>query len=208
MLSAIDMKQVYDESVEGFTMRMVWATAILIGLGAGAVGARGQISGQALPAASGQAAPGGETGMKMARPAFPAGPLKITFEDKSAEWTPATLAALPHKTITVYNEHAKANQTYSGVALIDLLKPLGVPDKPHGKEFRLYLVAEGSDGYQVVYSLGEITPDVHDATVLVADTMDGKSIADDGPLKLVATGETRPARWVRNLVAIRVRTAE
>jgi len=190
-------------------------TAVLIGLGLGAIGAQGKIqaqsqtvSGENGAAAGGQVAPGGEMGMKMARPAFPAGPLKITFEDKSAEWTPATLAALPHKTITVYNEHAKTNQTYSGVLLIDLLKPLGVPDKPHGKEFRLYLVAEGSDGYQVVYSLGEITPDVHDGTVLVADAMDGKSIADDGPLKLVATGETRPARWVRNLVAIRVRTAE
>ena len=47
----------------------------------------------------------------------PAGPLKITFAGKSAEWTSQTLAALPHTTITVYNEHAKANQTYSGVPL-------------------------------------------------------------------------------------------
>jgi hypothetical protein len=142
------------------------------------------------------------------KPAVPAGPLKITFGDKSSEWTPATLAALPHKTITVYNEHAKANQAYSGVDLIELLKPLGVPEKPHGKDFRLYLVAEGSDGYQVVYSLGEISPDVHDGTVLVADTLDGKALADSGPLQLVATGEKRPARWVRNLVAIRILTAE
>ena len=111
---------------------------------------------------------------------------------------------MPHKSVTVFNEHTKANQTYSGVPLIDLLTQLGVPDKPHGKEFLLYLVAAGSDGYQVVYSLGELTPDVYDATVLVADTQDGKPIADDGPLKLVATGERRPARWVRNLVAIRV----
>jgi hypothetical protein len=137
-----------------------------------------------------------------------AGPLKITFGKRSAEWTPATLAALPHKTVTVMNEHAKSNQTYTGVALMDLLKPLGVPDKPHGKDLRLYLVAEGSDGYGAVYSVAEANPDVHDATVIVADTMDGKPLMDDGPLKLVATGETRPARWVRNLVAIRVLTAQ
>jgi hypothetical protein len=49
---------------------------------------------------------------------------------------------------------------------------------------------------------------VHDATVIVADTEAGKPLADSGPLKLVATGEKRPARWVRNLVAVRVRTAE
>jgi hypothetical protein len=131
-------------------------------------------------------------------------PLKITFGQKSAEWTPATLAVLPHKTLTVYNEHSKANETYSGVPLIDLLKPLGVPDKPRGKDFKIFLVAIGSDDYQVVYSLGEVTPDVHDGTVLVADTEDGKPIATDGPLKMVATGEKRPARWVRNLVGIHV----
>ncbi|MGA9669675.1 MAG: hypothetical protein WBQ94_10720 [Terracidiphilus sp.] len=146
--------------------------------------------------------------MPHSKPSGPVGPLKITFADKSAEWTPTTLSALPHTTITAYNEHAKADQTYSGVELIELLKPLGVADKPHGKEFRLYLVAEGSDGYQVVYSIGEVTPDVHIGKVLVADTQDGKPIADDGPLKLVAVGEKRPARWVRNLVAIRVLTAQ
>jgi hypothetical protein len=44
---------------------------------------------------------------------------------------------------------------------------------------------------------------VYDDSVLVADTLEGKV-----RLQLVATGETRPARWVRNLLAIRVRTAE
>jgi hypothetical protein len=146
--------------------------------------------------------------MAEAKAAPAAGPLKLTYGDKSAEWTAATLAPLEHQTLTLYNEHAKANQTYSGVALIDLLARLGVPDKPRGKEFRLYLVAEGSDGYQVVYSIGEVTPDVHDGSVIVADSLDGKPIGNDGPLKLVATGEKRPARWVRNLVAVRVLTAQ
>ncbi len=145
---------------------------------------------------------------EMHKPAGPAGPLVITFGYKSATWTAATLAALPHTTVTVFNEHTKASETYSGVPLIDLLVKLGVPDKPHGKQLRIYTVAAGSDGYEVVYSLGEITPDVHDATVLVADSENGKPIAEDGPLKLVATREKRPARWVRNLVAVRVLTAE
>jgi len=142
------------------------------------------------------------------KPAPTAGPLVITFAGKSATWTAATLAAMPHTTVSVYNEHTKANETYAGVALIELLIKLGVPDKPHGKQFQIYLVAAGSDGYEVVYSLGEITPDVHDATVLVADSENGKPIAEDGPLKLVATGEKRPARWVRNLVAVKALTAE
>jgi hypothetical protein len=175
----------------------VWTALLLVGMGVRAIAAQTPSQPQ-----------NPDLGMKMGKPAPPAGPLKITFGDKSAEWTAATLAALPHKTITVYNEHAKANQTYSGVELIDLLKPLGVPEKPRGKEFQLYLVAEGSDGYQVVYSIGEVTPDVHDGTVMVADALDGKPIGETGPLQVVLTGEKRPARWVHNLVAIRVRTAE
>ena len=163
--------------------------------------------GQPMPN-SADAPVGGMSQSQTTRPSAPAGPLKITFAGKSSEWTPTTLAALPHKTVTVYNEHAKANQTYSGVELIELLKPLGIPEKPRGKDFRLYLVAEGSDGYQVVYSIGEVTPDVHEATVLVADSLDGKPIANSGPLQLVATAEKRPARWVRNLVAIRIQSTE
>lgn len=144
----------------------------------------------------------------MHKPTVPADPLKIVFGDKSSEWTPATLASLPHKTITVHNEHTKADETYSGVQLIDLLTQLGVHAQPRGKDLRLYVVAAGSDGYEAVYAIGEVTPDVNNSIVLVADSENGKALADDGPLKLIATNEKRPARWVRNLVAIRVMAAE
>jgi hypothetical protein len=182
----------------------IGAVLALTGLAVG-VGFAQANSAQAKPA--GDAAPMGEMHHGTHTP-VPAGPLKITFGDKSAEWTAEKLAALPHTTIKLYNEHAKADQTFAGVPLTELLAPLGVPEKPKGKDFTLYLVAEGSDGYQVVYSIGEVTPDVHDGTVLVADAMDGKPLGVNGPVQLVAAGEKRPARWVRNLVAIRVKTAE
>jgi hypothetical protein len=142
------------------------------------------------------------------KPAPPAGPLKITFGDKSKEYTAAALAAMPQTTVNVDNSHAKASETYTGVPLIDLLTKLGVPGKPDGKQFRIYIVAAGSGGYEVTYSIGEVAPDVHDAVVIVADTENGQPIAADGPLKLVATREKRPTRWVRNPVAIRVLTAD
>jgi hypothetical protein len=188
-------------------MRMrIWTAVFLLVLGAGATdrGVQAQDQSQAMSVGG----MGSQTDMKAAKNPIPVGPLHITFGAKSAEWTPATLAALPHKTITVFNEHAKVKQTYTGVPLLDLLTPLGVPAKPHGKDFVLYLVAEGSDGYQVVYSVAEVDPDVQDSTVIVADTLDGKALADKGPLQLVATGQKRPARWVRNLVAVRVHAAE
>jgi hypothetical protein len=135
-------------------------------------------------------------------------PVKISFSDKSAEWTVSKIAELPHQTITVHNAHINADQTFSGVPLIQLLTPLGVPEKPKGKDFKLYVLVEGRDGYKVVFAIGEIAPDVHDGTVLLADTVDGKPIAENGPIQLVCTGEKRPARWVRNVAAIRVLAAD
>jgi len=33
-------------------------------------------------------------------------------------------------------------------------------------------VAQGSDGYEAVYSLAEVTPELHNTTVIVADTLE------------------------------------
>ena len=156
--------------------------------------------------------PGGQ--MPMGQTAQPsaqaqaAGPLRITYGAKSAEWTVEKLAALPHISVTVYNEHAKAKQTYSGVRLNDLLTPLGVPAQPGNKELLISVVGEGSDGYRVLYSLGEVSPSVSGIPVIVADAMDGQPLKQNGPFQLVTSGDVRPARWIRNLVAIHVTAPE
>jgi hypothetical protein len=195
------MKPVYDECREDFTMRAIVSIAIfLVALGA----APAQTPNRQHPMPMGGMGSQPYSGITARVP----GPLTIGYGSQSAEWTQAALAALPHTTVSVYNEHTKARETYSGVPLISLLARLGVPEKPRGTDLRMYLVAEGADGYKVVYSLGEVCPDVHDATVIVADSENGQPIVADGPLKLIATREKHPARWVRNLVAVRARTAE
>jgi len=126
-------------------------------------------------------------------------------------FTPATLKEYPHQTVTIFNHHTNKNETYSGVPLMDLLAHLGVP---HGKDLMGkvladYVVATGSDGYRSVVALGEIDPDFHPGTVLIADTLDGKPLdAKTGPFRLVVTEDKKPARSVRNLVSIEVRSAE
>lgn len=137
-----------------------------------------------------------------------ASPLTLTFGPRSVSFTPAQFAALPHSTLTFYNGHTKADEVYSGVPLVDLLARIDVPTDPRGRQLLLYLVAEGADGYKVVYSLAEVIPTIHDATVFVADTEDGKTIpVAEGPFKLVDSREVRPARWVHNLIALRVQSA-
>ena len=151
---------------------------------------------------------GAKTAQAAPKPTLVSGPLKITFGDKSAEWTPATLAALPHQSVTVINGHTKQSMTFSGVSLMDLLTPLGVPNKSEGPLLRLYLVAEGADGYKVVYSLPEVAPSVSRATVIVADSLDGKPLDGKVYLKLVNSADKGLSRCVQQLVAIWVLSVE
>jgi hypothetical protein len=71
-----------------------------------------------------------------------------------------------------------------------------------------YISAEGTDNYWVLYSVTEIESSEHAAEVIIATSMAGKSLGDDGQLKLVSTADKKPQRWVRNLAAITVVTVQ
>jgi len=126
-------------------------------------------------------------------------------------FTPQTLREYPQAKVTVFDPHSKKQETYAGVPLVDLLAKLGVKHGKDlmGKALAQYVVATGSDGYVSVVALGELDPEFHPGTVLVADAMDGKPLDEKaGPFRLVVSEDKRPARSVRNLVKIEVRTAE
>ena len=125
---------------------------------------------------------------------------------KSVTLTPEDIAALPHKTVSVFNSHTKSNEKYSGVSLSDLLNNIGVPqgENVKGKVFMTAVIAAGTDKYSVLYALAEVDPSIHTGEVIVADSVDGQKLGKDGAFKLVSTEERRPARWVRNLTEISV----
>jgi hypothetical protein len=143
-------------------------------------------------------------------PAPPSTSLTLTVDGKATTLTVAELQAMPQKTVSVHNEHTKADETYSGVLLGDLLAKYGFPvDKTtHQKMLRSYLVAEGTDKYWVLYSVTEIEGSEHDGSVVVATSMNGKPLGEDGQFKLVDSADKKPQRWVRNLTAITVKSAE
>jgi len=123
----------------------------------------------------------------------------------------ADLKSMPRTTITVHNEHSKADETYAGVRLADVLGKLGAPlgHDLRGVALSGYIVATGSDGYVAVIALAEADPTFHSGEVIVADTMNGQPLdAKSGPFKLVVTEDKRPARWVRNLVSIELKSAK
>ncbi len=119
------------------------------------------------------------------------------------------LKTMPRTSARVHNSHTNEDETYAGIPLADVLAKVGAPlgAELHGESLTSYIVATGSDGYEAVLSLAEVDPSFHPGEVIVADTMDGKPLdAHSGPLKLVVTEDKRPARSVRNLVTIELKS--
>ncbi len=119
----------------------------------------------------------------------------------------ADLEKMPQMTLRVTNPHNHKLETYQGVPLDTLLQQAGVPhgEAIRGKWMRAYVLVTAADGYRVVYSLAELDPGFLDSEVLVADRMNGEPLGPhQGPLKLVAPHDKRPARWVRMLKSITV----
>ncbi len=136
--------------------------------------------------------------------------LTLEVAGKSTTLSVAELQALPQKTVTVHNAHTKMEESYTGVALSDLLTKYGAAlDKAGQKRIlRSYVKVEGTDHYFVLYSAAEIERAIHNGDVIVATSLDGKGLGDDGEIKLVATGDKKPMRWVRNLTKITLVTVE
>jgi len=117
----------------------------------------------------------------------------------------ADLAAMPRRTIT-----ASAHQlsgTWEGVEVRELLARAGVPsgEALRGRALALAVVVSGADGYRVVFGIAEFDPAFTDRVAILADRKDGAPLAANAaPFQLVMTDEKRPARWVRQVVAIEV----
>ena len=121
--------------------------------------------------------------------------------------TLADVKNMPRKKLTVVNPHDKKTEAYEGVLVEELLRKAGVSqgESLRGPAMATYVLAEAADGYRVVFSLAELDSGILDSEVIVADTMDGAPLgANQGPFRLVAPHEKRPARWVRMLKSITV----
>jgi len=116
------------------------------------------------------------------------------------------LAMLPRQTVKA-KAHDGAESQYEGVALVEILAKAGVP---FGKDLRgpamlFYVVAEASDGYRAVFALPELDPAYSDRVILLADHRDGRPLSPrEGPLQIVVPGEKKHARWVRQVIRLRV----
>lgn len=129
---------------------------------------------------------------------------------QDVEFGTADLSKLSRLSVKVENSHTKQTEEYSGVRVSDLLAKVGAPigEKLHGTALATYVVARASDGYTVVFSLGELDPALNGNEIIVADTKGGKPLdAKQGPFQVIVPSDKRPARWIRMLTDLEVMTA-
>jgi hypothetical protein len=96
---------------------------------------------------------------------------------------------------------------FEGVAVAEVLKAAGMRfgNDLRGPALANCLVVEASDGYRVVFALPELDPMFTDDVVLLADRRRGKPLsAKEGVLRVIVPGDKHHARWVRQVVALKI----
>ena len=119
--------------------------------------------------------------------------------------TEADLSKMPRHEITV-EQHGQKME-YEGVLLHDGLARAGAPfgEQLRGKTLSDYVLATGHDGYEVVYTLTEMDTAFSDGDLLLADKNQGNALtATQGPFRIVAPHDKKPARSLRMLERIDV----
>lgn len=128
--------------------------------------------------------------------------------DRPVELSMAALRSLPR--ITVTTTERGRTLTYEGVLVADVLKHVGLETgHGHGRGLSQSVVASARDGYRVVFSMGEIDPNISASQIMIADALEGQPLGDGvGPLRIVAPKDLHGSRGVRTLVRLDVRNLE
>jgi hypothetical protein len=113
------------------------------------------------------------------------------------------------ESVTYQSAGVPVSDTYTGTTLWNLLADAGGVTTTTAKNDILskYVIATGSDGYQAVFSLGEIDPMFGNQPVLVAYADTAGQLgpnASDGLARMVVPGDIAGGRYVSDLVSLRV----
>jgi hypothetical protein len=148
-----------------------------------------------------------------AQAAAPSPTLTVTLADgRSRRFELAELQALPPESAPARRRDGPAFNI-SGVSVTHLLKLAGLDlwaNLGGGAVVGHALVARAADGYRAVWGLAVADPHFGHPPLIVSWAMpDGSPWPPkDGPLHLITTGESRPGRWVRQLVSLEVKTLQ
>lgn len=103
--------------------------------------------------------------------------------------------------------HSGEVSTYRGPALQAVLAEANLPSGAdmRGNDMLRYVVVEAVDGYRALYSLAELDSVFRTPAPILAMERDGVALdADAGPFQIIAPGEQRHSRWVRQVACLRI----
>ncbi len=123
---------------------------------------------------------------------------------------PATMPATT-ESVTYRSAGVPVSDTYTGTTLWNLLTDAGGVTATTAKNDILskYVTATGSDGYQAVFSMGEIDPAFGNQSILVAYADTAGQLgpnAGQGLARMVVPGDLAGGRYVSDLVSLKVAT--
>jgi hypothetical protein len=139
-------------------------------------------------------------------PALSAQTLQVIDADgHSTTLTAAQISSLAHVTVDARDHDGPAQ--FQGVALSAILSSAGIQlgDSLHGTRMSEVLLVSAADGYKVAFALAEVDPAFAAREIMLADKREGKPLdAKQGPFRVVAPGDKRPARWIRQVTELRI----
>jgi len=118
---------------------------------------------------------------------------------------PEQIAKLPHVTVNATDHDTPAQ--FEGVPMAAVLGAVGITlgDTLRGERLTEVLLIEAADGYKVVFALAEFDPAFAPREIILADKRDGKPLTGkEGPFRIVAPGDKRQARWIRQVTGMKV----
>lgn len=120
--------------------------------------------------------------------------------------TMAELAALP-QAVVVVPEPDSSTAVFRGPTVRALMTLVGAPTGHalRGPSMLLAVLAEAADGYRVAYMLADLDEQFGARLAIVALSQDGRPLPErDGPLRIVVAGEPHHARWIRQVLRLRL----
>lgn len=124
--------------------------------------------------------------------------------------TPAIFAEMPRIEVTAV-DHGGDTVQFRGARMSDVLARAGVEFGAalRGPRMASYLLVDAADGYRAVFALAELDAGFGHGEVYLVDEANGEALGPEaGPFRVVAPGDSRPARWVRQVTGLSIRGPE
>ncbi len=127
---------------------------------------------------------------------------------KTIYWKDLRTLPTAQENITYVAAGVVETQAFTGVLLWDLLNSVGgivVDPTIKNDILRKIIVVTGSDGYEAVFTAGEIAPYFGGEQVMIVYAVNGAPVGAQGPTRIVSPGDKQGGRFVSNIVQIVVK---